>query len=177
MNRIIVGIMLTLVLVSVIAIGGCDTSQAPEVGKQAPDFEFQTTDGEMTSLNQLRGKLVLINFWASWCRACVASMPFIQTVHDEWPSQELVVIAINVGESPGQFGTFLQNNNFSFLVLLDTQRQLSQIYNIHYIPTSFFVVGDGIIRDIKFGSFANQSEIEWRLGRISPAAINQNKEE
>jgi len=66
MKRTVTAIILTLTLVSAAAIGGCDTSQVPEVGKRAPDFEFQTADGEAQSLSQLRGKLVVINFWASW---------------------------------------------------------------------------------------------------------------
>jgi len=119
----------------------------------------------------------VINFWASWCRPCVEEMPFIQAVHEEWPSPDLVVMTINVGESPGQVAAFLHNNNYSFRVLLDTQRQLSQMYNVRFIPTSFFIDRNGIIQDIKYGPFANQSEIEWRLGRISPDAIDRNKEE
>ncbi len=167
-------VMLVITLVSVLTPGlvmaGCSPSSAQgvEVGNLAPDFQLQNFDGQTVSLGNLQGKPVLINFWATWCPPCRDEMPYIQEIYEEWSDKELVVLAINLGESSAKVEEFIQSYNLSFTVLLDTKQDVAQRYNITGIPTTFFIDKAGIIQDKVIGAFQNKAQIENRLGKIMP---------
>jgi peroxiredoxin len=93
-------------------------------------------------------------------------MPFLQQVHQDWPEDELVLLGVNIGESPSQAAEFMQSNGLSFTVLLDSQTAVAQKYNIEYIPTTFLIDRKGIIQEIKVGSFQSKAEIENMLSQI-----------
>jgi len=162
---------LTAILAIVLVLGAVATScpaeaPAPEVGKLAPDFELNTLDGQTIVLSDFQGTPVLLNFWATWCGPCVHEMPFLQQIYEERPGEEPVMLAINIGESPSQAAEFMQSYGFSFPVLLDGDTALAQRYNIQYIPTTFFINSDGIIQEIKVGSFQSKAEIEAILSQL-----------
>ena len=149
-------------------ITGCsvDSAQSPEVGNPAPDFQYQDADGQSTSLSDLQGKPVLINFWTTWCGPCVHEMPYLQQVYNEWSGKGLVVLAINIGESPSKARGFLQSHNLSLPVLLDTKQDAARGYNIRAIPTTFFVDKNGIIQEKIVGAFPSKIAIEEKLSKI-----------
>jgi thiol-disulfide isomerase/thioredoxin len=162
---------LTVILAIILALGlvasGCPgEAPAPEVGKQAPDFELDTLDGQTVVLSQLKGRLVLVNFWATWCGPCRHEMPFLQQLYEDWPGSELVLLAVNVGEGSSDVSQFLQSYGFSFPVLLDGQATIAQRYNVMGIPTTFFIDKEGVIQNIKVGTFQSQVEIETILSKI-----------
>ena len=161
--------VLTAILVILLALGSMATScqsEAPQVGKRAPDFQLNTLDGQSVSLGDLKGKPVLLNFWATWCGPCRIEMPFLQQIYDEWRGRGLVLLAINISESPSQIAEFMQNQGLSFPVLLDSGGEIAQKYNIQYIPSTFFIDKDGIIQDMKVGSFQSKAEIESILNKL-----------
>ena len=82
---------------------------------------------------------------------------------EEWVERGLVILAVNLGESPSRLEEFMEGNGLSFPVLLDTDTSAAKDYNARFIPTTFFIDKSGIIKDIKIGAFANKAEIEWRL--------------
>ena len=171
--KIILAIMLASALVSGVLMAGCSSpspAQSPQVGKLAPDFELSGLDGQAVSLSGLRGNPVLINFWATWCEPCRFEMPFIQEIYEGWTGKtpSLVILAINLGESPSRVGRFMESYGLSFPVLFDTSQDVTAKYNIRGIPTTFFIDKDGIIRDIKIGAFLSKAEIEMRLSKIIP---------
>jgi len=170
MLKVMLVITLVLVLTSGLVMAGCSPSstQGVEVGNLAPDFQLQNLDGQTVSLGNLRGKSVLINFWATWCSPCRSEMPYIQEIYEEWVDKELVVLAINIGESSSKAEEFMQSYNLSFTVLLDTKQDIAQKYNIQYIPTTFFIDKDGIIQDKVIGAFQNKTQIENKLCKIMP---------
>ncbi len=139
-----------------------------QIGKPAPDFTLLDLNGQPVSLSSLIGKPVLINFWATWCPPCRYEMPFIQEIHEEWADKGLVVLAINVGEDSSTVSDFIQENNYSLPVLLDTDQRAAFEYGIRYFPTTFFIDKDGIIQAIKVGAFLGKAEIEGKLGKIIP---------
>jgi len=150
-----------------------DATQSPQIGKRAPDFQFESPDGQAASLGDLRGKPVLINFWDTRCPPCVYEMPFIQGIYEEWSDKGLVVLAINTGESSSKVRRFLQSHSLSFPVLLDANLDVALGYNVLrynkiYIPTTFFIDKDGIIQGMKVGAFSSKAEIEKNLGKIIP---------
>jgi len=138
----------------------------PVVGKLAPDFELDTLDGQTVILSQLKGRPVLVNFWATWCAPCRYEMPFLQQIYEDWPGDELVLLTVNVGESSSDVSQFMQSEGFSFTVPLDSEAAVAQRYNIQGIPTTLFIDKEGIIQKIKVGSFRSQAEIETILSQL-----------
>jgi len=143
-----------------------DSTQSPQVGEIAPDFYFETPEGASSSLGQLKGRPVLVNFWATWCGPCTYEMPFLQQVYEDWPEEELVLLAINIQEGSSKVSQFMQSQGFSFPVLLDSQAAVAQQYSVMGIPSTFFIDSDGVIQDIKIGSFQSRAEIEAILDQL-----------
>jgi peroxiredoxin len=141
-------------------------TQGTQVGNLAPDFQFNSLEGQAISLSDLRGKPVLINFWATRCPPCVSEMPYLQEIYNEWSETELMLLVINIGESASKVKEFLQGHNLSLPVLLDAQQLIANKYEIAAIPTTFFVDKDGIIQEKVIGAFPNKAEIEKRLSKI-----------
>ena len=169
MDRVLRIVMLISVVVSGLVMAGCSAgsapAQAPQVGSLAPDFQLQELNGQLVSLSNLRGKPVLLNFWASWCGPCRFEMPFIQEIFEdrEWADKGLAILAINIGESHATVKEFMEGGELSFPVLLDTSKNVALEYNIRGIPATFFIDKNGIIQDMKIGAFSSKAEIEWRL--------------
>ena len=156
-----------ITLTSMLLVTGC-SSPVARVGESAPGFRLENLDGQSVSLNDFRGKPVLLNFWATLCRPCVYEMPYMQQVYEEWSGKGLVVLAINIGENPSKVQEFLQALNLSLPVLLDTKENAASKYNIIAIPTSFFIDSDGIIREKIIGAFPSKEAIEKQLDSIMP---------
>ena len=129
---------------------------APEIGKRAPDFTLPNLDGDYISLSQLRGKIVMLNFWQTSCSACTKEMPDIQSVFNTWSHDDLEIFAINIGERAVFAESFLGSRGLTFPALLDSDGAVSDIYRISVIPTTFFINANGIISEIKQGRFMNQ---------------------
>jgi thiol-disulfide isomerase/thioredoxin len=178
MSKVILIITLASVLTLGLAVSGCsgeagqngftsgkitgistESRQSPQVGELAPDFYFVTPEGESSSISQLEGQPVLINFWATWCSPCAYEMPHLEQFYLE-QGDEVVLLTINVGDSASQVTDFMQSNNLSFTVLLDSNGNAAQRYNVSGIPTTFFIGSDGVIQGIKIGAFQSQAEIE-----------------
>ena len=174
MNRLLT-LILVLILTTGLLLTGCSSPstvgmpvQAPQVGNLAPDFQLSNLEGQSISLSDFRGSPVLINFWATWCPPCREEMPFIQEIYEEWLDKRLVLLAVDIGESPDTVESFMQSYNLSFPVLLDTNQDVALEYNIRYIPTTFLIDEDGIIQVVKVGAFSSTAEIEKNLSKIIP---------
>jgi cytochrome c biogenesis protein CcmG/thiol:disulfide interchange protein DsbE len=169
MKRLIRIVLLVLTLVSGLGIAGCSSEQetAPvlQAGKPAPDFQLQDLDGQTVALSSFQGKPVMLNFWSTGCPPCRTEMPFIQEVFEdeEWRQQGLVILALNLGESHSTVKKFMEDNGLSFTVLLDSELDVAGTYNIAYIPVTYFIDKNGIMRDRKIGSFASKADIDWAL--------------
>jgi peroxiredoxin len=133
------------------------------IGDRAPDFTLPTVDGKETSLNQFRGKIVMVNFWETSCSACAEETPYIQAVFNGWPRDKLEILAVSVGERAVFVQSFLDSRGLTFPTLLDTDQAVFNTYQVSTFPTTFFIDADGIIKIIKSGRFASQSEIENML--------------
>jgi peroxiredoxin len=166
MIKAVRNITMVLILAAVTVAAGCSggatTGQVPVEGGTAPDFTLKSLDGQKVSLRDFRGKSVLLNLWATWCGPCRGEMPFLQEVSEdpEWAKRGLVVLGVNLGESAAAVQQFMEVNSLSFTVLLDTEKEVGVRYNARYIPTTYFIDKDGIIRNIKIGAFASKSDID-----------------
>ena len=169
--------ILTIILTTILLVNGCVTGSdqngptpapGPNVGKPAPDFQLENLEGQFVSLSGFLGQPVLINFWATWCPPCRAEMPYLQQVYEEWSDKGLVMLAIDIQESASIVRQFMESNNLSLPVLLDSQADAAQKYNITNIPTTFFIDKGGIIQQKVIGGFPSKAVIEEELRQIVP---------
>jgi peroxiredoxin len=140
----------------------------PQVGKLAPDFNFTDAEGKSTSLSGLRGRSIVLNFWATWCGPCKYEMPLLQDLADDQEKAEkgLILLTVDSGESADTVRRFIKASGFSFPVLLDSQSIIYRAYKVRAIPTTFFIGQDGIISYIRVGAFMNKSQLEEILNKI-----------
>jgi cytochrome c biogenesis protein CcmG/thiol:disulfide interchange protein DsbE len=170
--RTLLGLVLVALIVLPLLTGSCqsgsDSAQIARVGKPAPDFTLPALDGQTVALSDLQSEPVMVNFWATWCGPCVHEMPFIQEVYEVWSEKGLVLLAVNIGESQPQVHSFMQENRLSFLVLLDGTGEVAERYSVRGIPTTVLVDSEGVIRNIKVGSYPSRAAIEADLKKIIP---------
>jgi thiol-disulfide isomerase/thioredoxin len=144
----------TLVAAGVTLISLRSASGATSLrGKIAPPINLKTRTGESLSLAGQKGKVVLIDLWATWCPPCRASLPHIQKIAQDHALAEkgLVVWAINSAETKKQVDAFMAENNYTFTVLMDENDSVSRDYFIEGIPTTIIVGRDGTVKDIFVG--------------------------
>ena len=123
-------------------------SGAFRVGDTAPDFWLQLADGRYVRLSDLKGKPVVINFWATWCPPCRAEMPeFVKTAADE----DLVVLAVNVEEDRKAVEEFAAEFGMEMPVVLDSDGQLNQRYLVQGLPTTYFIDSQGKLSSMVVG--------------------------
>ncbi len=142
-------------------IGPLD-SRRPLKGEPAPDFALRDLGGNVVKLSDLRGKVVWLNFWATWCAPCKKELPDIQKLYDEMREDGLVVLAINKEESAEDAGSFMRSRDLSLPVLLDSDGAVYGQYRLQGLPDSFFIDREGNIAAIYFG-FLNEKKMRERL--------------
>ena len=109
------------------------------------DFSLSTLAGDTMGLSQFKGKVVFLNFWATWCGPCRAEMPSMEILYAAYREKGLEILAVNSGENRQQVQTFMREYGFSFPALLDGDRKVSNAYGIQAIPTSYLIDRDGMI--------------------------------
>jgi cytochrome c biogenesis protein CcmG/thiol:disulfide interchange protein DsbE len=143
-----------------------------EVGKRAPDFTVYTLDGASVTLSKLRGKIVMVNFWALGCGACIAEMPDIEAIYNIYKNKplsgtkELNILAINVSDYPESIQKAIAEEKWTLPIFVDSDRDAVSRYQIRSIPRTFFIDSSGIIRNIGFGRFDTQDEIKEALNSL-----------
>ena len=119
---------------------------ASGVGEVAPDFSAVNMNGDKVTLSQYRGKVVVLNFWATWCPPCREEMPSMEALHEAFVDEGLVMLAVNVEEN-GQdvVAEFLQKTPYSFPILLDEDAGIQNTYKVFRFPETFIIDKNGII--------------------------------
>lgn len=113
-------------------------------GKPAPDFTLTTLSGEKASLSDYKGKIVMINFWATWCKYCDEEMPDLQRLYEENKDKDFVVLAVNVGEKEKTARDYIDKGGYTFPVLLDEDMAVARNnYYVSAYPTSYYIDKDG----------------------------------
>ncbi len=144
------------------------TAHALEVGEAAPQFTLPTLlQGQPTALKQFAGKVVYLDFWASWCAPCRTSFPLLNKLHEKLKAQGFEVIAINQDEDKTNAEKFLKEIPVSFTVLQDATGAWSEKYAIESMPTSYVLDRQGVIQKIHHG-FASDDikDIEAKIVQL-----------
>src|SRR5712692_3226403 len=105
----------------------------------APDFTLEDLSGKRVSLKNLKGKVVFLNFWATWCVPCRDEMPEMEKLHQELKGQGLEVVAVNFRDDKAEVRKFLKELGLTFTVLLDKDGNVSEEYGVYSLPLSYFV--------------------------------------
>lgn len=134
---------------------------AVEKGDQAPDFTLPSMKegAPSISLQDLRGKTVYVDFWASWCAPCLRSMPLINTLYGKYKDQGFEVVAINVDDPIEDGQDFLLDTPLDYLVAADTANTVLEQYGVIGMPTSFLIDPDGQVRLVHMGFKEKDIEI------------------
>lgn len=108
-----------------------------------PDFSGRTADGRTVSLASLRGKVILLNFWATWCQECRPEMPLFEQLHREFGAQGLSVVGINAREGTAAIRGYAKELGLTFPLVLDPRGEINANYGVIGIPTTFLIGRDG----------------------------------
>jgi thiol-disulfide isomerase/thioredoxin len=137
----------------------CSTRQTGVmVGQEAPSFRLTSLDGKEVSLSDLRGKIVLLDFWATWCGPCRLSMPQLDSLQQEY-AQDLVLLAINLQESPETVRGYTHSRNLKSIVLLDSDGTVGGTYKSQQIPMQVLIDQEGVIRHVQIGYSATMGKL------------------
>jgi peroxiredoxin len=120
-------------------------------GTKAPDFSLNTLDGENVSLFDLRGQVVMLNFWSAACPPCREEMPEMQRVYDDLKGDGFTILAVNVNDMPQIAGRFLDEFGYTFPVVKD-DGNVSRLYELQFIPKTLIIDRNGIIRYVRVGT-------------------------
>lgn len=133
-----------------------------DIGEPAPEITLEDLNGNTVSLKDYKGeKIVLLNFWASWCPPCRAEMPDLDKLYEENKDDDFIVLAVNLGESEDTVKKFIEQNGYGFPVLLDKTQEVGITYQTFSIPTSVMVDKEGKIRAYRPGlmTYAEMKEM------------------
>ncbi len=134
-----------------------------EVGKSAPDFTLTNLDGKEVSLSDYKGEIVILNFWATWCKFCDVEMPDLNDLDKE--NDDVVVLAVDVMEGHDKVKKYIDKGGYDFEVVLDSKGDISREYLVTAFPTSYIVNKEGILMGGVQGPI-NKPQIEQILESI-----------
>jgi cytochrome c biogenesis protein CcmG, thiol:disulfide interchange protein DsbE len=149
-------------------IDGSSAPPSPQVGFTAPDFTLDSLAGDPITLTDLRGKVVVLNFWASWCPPCRAEMPALNVVYEKHRDQGLVVLGVNTAyqDDEASARTAIRDWGLTFPIVFDRDGASGRQYRVQAMPTTFFIGRDGVIRDIVFGGPMSEALIASKIEKL-----------
>jgi peroxiredoxin len=120
----------------------------PRRGREsfAPDFKVKTLTGEQVSLQQFAGKVLVMDFWATWCPPCRASVGELKDLTKKYPADKLVLISVSADKDDGAWRDFIEKKHMSWLQYRDSDHQLVDAFGINGFPTYLVIDGEGIVR-------------------------------
>lgn len=150
-NVLLVGALCIVLVGSAQAFGG---SGAVRVGNMAPEFSLQDLSGKSVSLADLKGKVVFLNFWATWCPPCRTEMPSMEMLNEVFSGSDFVMLAVNI-EKEGRTAVppFLERNPHSFTVLLDLEEKVQRAYGVYRFPETFLIDKEGRVARHYIGAY------------------------
>jgi len=161
MNKLFTRSLQGLIMGVVISCASITPVGAASVSGPAPDFTLKSLAGKNLKLSEMRGNVVLINFWASWCGPCRQEMPLLNSLHNKYEPLGFTVIGVNVEEKTENARGFIKDTPVDFPILLDNRNQVSKLYKVVAMPTTVVVDRDGNMRFLHHG-YVPGDELEYR---------------
>lgn len=127
------------------------SANAGELSGPAPDFTLASNQGKNMRLAEMRGEVVMINFWASWCGPCRQEMPILEELYSRYSRAGFTILGVNVEPDPADADKILKDIPVSFPVLYDTESKVSQLYSVEAMPSTILVDRDGNLRYLHRG--------------------------
>src|SRR5215467_15138646 len=132
-----------------LAIGAALAAVTPSAG--APDFTLPSLDGPNLRLQEQRGQVVMVNFWATWCGPCRIEMPHLARLYEKYRASGFQLLGVNIDEDPHQAAAVAAKLGVRFPVLLDTEKKVSKLYDLSTMPSTVLIDRDGRVRYIHRG--------------------------
>lgn len=142
----------------------------PVTGMPAADFTLMDLQGNPQSLSQYRGKVVLLNFWATWCKPCTTEMPAMQACYDKLRDKGFVVLAVNELEDPRKVAEHVAAYGHTFPVLMDKDNRVANMYGVYGLPVSVLIDEQGVVREYIKGGLLTEPKILEMVERVQSAA-------
>ena len=127
------------------------TPAAVTPATKAPDFALRSLEGPNLRLQEQRGRVVMVNFWATWCGPCRIEMPHLARLYDKYRASGFQLLGINIDEDPRQAATVATKLGLRFPVLFDTEKKVSKLYDLSTMPSTVLIDRDGKVRYIHRG--------------------------
>ncbi len=149
-------------------------AQAAVTGEQIPSCELSSLHTESSiNLNKLKGKILYVDFWASWCPSCVKSFSFLNKLKTEFKAQGLEIIAVNLDETIDDAKQFLTQHPAQFTIMADLSKKCARDFDVKAMPSAYLVDGNGIVRHIHLGFRADETdglkeEVEVLINELNP---------
>ena len=140
-------------MIATLMLGACliSVAAAEEIQGKAPDFTLKSRSGDNVKLSELRGKVILINFWASWCGPCRQEMPVLDQLYQRYRSLDFTILGVNVEENSDAAKSLLKDISVSFPILFDSANNVSKLYKVKGMPSTILVDRDGNMRYMYMG--------------------------
>ncbi len=130
---------------------GTEGAEQAMIGQPAPEFTLKDLDGNPVSLKDLRGRVVLLDFWATWCGPCRMAMPHLEAFHKELADQGVKVFGINLRENAATVRKFMDAQKFTMPILLDADGKVAASYRVSGIPHTVIIGKDGQVLKVNVG--------------------------
>lgn len=153
----------------IISACGGDAPAGPRVGASAPEYTATTLSGDSLSLSSLRGQVVLVNLWATWCAPCRHETPFLQSLSVEHADEglEIVGISMDTRDARDQVEAFVEEYGVTYRILVDPQMRGLDTWHVLGLPASFLIDREGTLRWMRFGPVSeDDEEFEEALGAL-----------
>lgn len=142
----------------------------PALGTPAPDFTLKSDSGRNLKLSELRGQVVMVNFWATWCAPCREEMPLLNQLYEQYRKAGFTLLAVNIDDDPAKARAMARKLGVSFPVLFDTDKRVSRLYDVAAMPSTLLIDRDGKLRYLHRGYVAGvekkyQSQIRELLAQ------------
>lgn len=141
-----------------VALALASTAHAVDTGERAPALALSDLEGQTVRLEALRGKVVLVDFWATWCAPCLEELPFLQRLHERHREAGLVVLAVSVDDDASNVRRFVQRQGLTMPVLHDRGKEVVGRWAPPNMPTSYVVDRRGVVRHVNRGFRSDDAE-------------------
>ena len=165
--------ILFALILSVSMLTSALSASALGTGSRAPEIGLESLDGQQIRMRSLRGKVVIVDFWASWCAPCREEMPVLSRLYDEYKDQGLVIIGVSQDERVRDARGFLRRTPASFPIVVDTEHAVAGRYSPPRMPTSYIIDRRGVVRHVHEGF---RSGDERTIERQVRALLSQGRD-